>query len=512
MLTTSFVAILQSRLRMGRAVIGDVVGRAVSLGLVLLVVGLDLGFYPVLGAAAGGALATLAVTWSLTRGLAQVRPRAQPAVWRALLKSAVPLGLALAINALYFRADTLIISLYEPYDQVGLYTLAYRVLELALVVGTVFLNSTFPVLSEAVAHDPARARRAIESSAEVCVVLGAPLVAGGLVLAPQIIELAGGDDFKDAAEPLRILLAAGALAWINGVFGYALIARDRQASALWLNLSALAFNVGLNFLLIPRYGIVVAAIVTVASELLILVGSYSLMRRYFDFFPVPRTLVPALAAAAAMGGLLWLLDAAPLPVLVAFGGRGLRRPAVAAQPREPGAGHRPAPNLTPLRHSGAVKVGILVVAYNAAGTLAAVLDRIPPDFRSEVDRGRSSATTPARTPPTWSGSATSQTVRPAAHGHPPPAQPRLRRQPEGGLPLRDRARPRHRRAAARRRPVRPGVAARDRRAARARRGRRRVRLAHDEQGRRARGRHAALQVRRQPHPLDVRERRRSGSS
>jgi O-antigen/teichoic acid export membrane protein len=319
MLTSSFVAVFQSRLRMGRAVVGDVVGRAVSLGLVLLVVGLDLGFYAVLGAAAGGALATLVVTWWLTGGLARVRPRAEPAVWRTLLKAALPLGLALAINALYFRADTLIISLYEPYDEVGLYTLAYRVLELALVVGTVFLSTAFPVLSEAVASDEARARRTIEASTEVCVVLGVPLVAAGLVLAPQIIELAGGDEFAGAAEPLRILLAAGALAWVNGVFGYALIARDRQASALWLNLTALAFNVGLNFLLIPRYGIVAAAIITVASEVVILLGSYPLMRRYFGFFPLPRTLAPAVAAAAAMGGLLWLLDAAPLPVLVALG-------------------------------------------------------------------------------------------------------------------------------------------------------------------------------------------------
>jgi O-antigen/teichoic acid export membrane protein len=264
-------------------------------------------------------LATLVVTWAITRTLAPVRPRVEPAVWRTLLKAAVPLGLALAVNALYFRADTLIISLYEPYDQVGLYTLAYRILELALVVGTVFLSTTFPILSEAVARDAPRALRTIQASTEVCVVLGAPLIAGGLVLAPQIIELAGGEEFQDAATPLRILLAAGALAWVNGVFGYALIARDRQASALWLNLSALAFNVGLNFLLIPRYGIVVAAIVTVASELLILAGSYPLMRRYFDFFPIPRTLAPALFAAAAMGGLLWVLEDAPLPVLVALG-------------------------------------------------------------------------------------------------------------------------------------------------------------------------------------------------
>jgi O-antigen/teichoic acid export membrane protein len=319
MLTTTYVAILQSRLRMGRAVIGDVTGRAASLGLVLIVVGLDLGFYWVLAAAAGGALTTLAVTWSLTRRLARIRPRVDRAVWRTLLKAAVPLGLALAINALYFRADTLIISLYEPYSEVGLYTLAYRILELALVVGTVFLNTSFPVLSHAVAHDEPRALRVIQEQADLFVVLGAPLVAGGLVLAPQIIDIAGGSEFDGAAEPLRILLGAGALALINGVFGYALIAKERQASALWLNVTGLTFNVGLNFLLVPRYGIVAAAVVTVASELLILVGSYPLMRRHFDFFPAPRTLVPALVAAAAMGGVIWLLDDLPLPVLVVLG-------------------------------------------------------------------------------------------------------------------------------------------------------------------------------------------------
>jgi O-antigen/teichoic acid export membrane protein len=319
MLTTSLVAVLQSRLQMGRAAVGDVLGRAFALGLALLVVALDLGFYAVLGAAAGGALATLAVTWLLTRRLLRLRPRIEPAVWRALLATSIPLGLALAINEVYFRADTLIISLYEPYSQVGLYTLAYRILELLLVLGTVFLNTTFPVLSEAVAHDEPRARRGIQASTDVLVIMGAPLVAGGMVLAPQVIELAGGGSFADAATPLRILLAAGALAWVNGVFGFALIAKEKQLNALWLNIAALTFNVGLNFLLIPRYGIVAAAIVTVASEILILLGSYPLMRRHYGFFPSPRTLAPAAGAATAMGVVLWLLRGFPLPFLLPVG-------------------------------------------------------------------------------------------------------------------------------------------------------------------------------------------------
>jgi len=308
MLASSYVAVLQSRLRMGRAVVGDVVGRAMALGLTLLVAGLDLGFYAVMGAAAGGTLTTLLVTWGLTRRLVALRFRFEPAVWRRLLVTAFPLGLALAVNAVYFRADTLIISLYEPFGQVGLYTLSYRILELALVLGTIFLNTGFPALSAAVAHDEARARRAIQSSFDLLVILGVPLVAGGFVLAPDVVDLVAGPDFADAAEPLRILLVAGALAWVNGVFGFALIAKERQLSALWLNLSGLVFNIGLNFIFVPRYGIVAAAVITVASEVLILAGSYSLMRRNFDFFPVPRTLAPALAAAGAMAGLLWLLQ------------------------------------------------------------------------------------------------------------------------------------------------------------------------------------------------------------
>ncbi len=273
-----------------------------------------------------------------------MRFRVEPAVWRALLVSALPLGLALAINAVYFRADTLIISLYEPYAQVGLYTLAYRVLELTLVLGTILLNTTFPLLSEAVARDEPRARRMIELSTEVFVILGVPLIVGGLVLAPEVIELAGGEEFGGAAEPLRILLAAGALAWFNGVFGYALIAKERQASALWLNLSALVFNIGLNFLLVPRYGIVAAAVVTAglrAADPGRLLSAHEALLR----------LLPGAAHGARGGGgrrrhgrpSCGCSAAFRCPLLVPLGMRRLRGGAVGDQPGEPNRADRCAP-------------------------------------------------------------------------------------------------------------------------------------------------------------------------
>jgi O-antigen/teichoic acid export membrane protein len=319
MLTSSMVAVLQSRLRMGRAVIGEVTGRAVALGLAILVAALDLGFYAVMLAAGAGSLVVLLVTWALTRPVAAVRFHADRAVWRLLLVASLPLGLALGINELYFRADSLIISLFEPFEQVGQYTLAYRMLEFALALGSIFLTTVFPLLSEAVAHDEPRALRLIQSSTDALVLLGAPLVAGGLIVAPHLIELVSGADFADAATPLRILLFAGALSWVNGVFGFALVAKRRQLAALWLNVTALAFNVCLNLLLVPLYGIVAAAVVTVASELVIFAGSIRLMRRHFGFFPRLGTLLPATVAAGAMAAVLWPLREAPVFAVVALG-------------------------------------------------------------------------------------------------------------------------------------------------------------------------------------------------
>ena len=107
---------------------------------------------------------------------------------------------------------------------------------------------------------------------------------------------------------------------MNGVFGFALIAKERQTSALWLNVAALTFNVALNFLLVPRYGIQSAAAVGVASEVLILGGSYFLMRRWFGFFPGLGLLVPAAVTAAVVGGAMWLVRDASLFVLAPAGG------------------------------------------------------------------------------------------------------------------------------------------------------------------------------------------------
>jgi O-antigen/teichoic acid export membrane protein len=304
-LNSAITAVLQADLRMARAAVADVVGRLAAFAAVLVVVWLDLGFHAAVGAAGVGAAVTLVTTWLLVRKLAPVRMAASAEVWRPLLRTSLPVGLALALNEMYVRADTVIISIYRDFDEVGLYSLAYRVLELTTVLGAAFLTSIFPVIARRAREG--RLRESVQVAWDVFVIAGAALAACGAAVAPELIRVAGGPDFADAADPLRVLLVAGAIAFVNGVIGYTLIAVDRQRNALWLNATGLAVNVALNLVLVPAYGIVAAAVVTLFSELLVLAGSLWLARRHLGFVPGAGVVPAALVAAGATAGVLLVL-------------------------------------------------------------------------------------------------------------------------------------------------------------------------------------------------------------
>jgi O-antigen/teichoic acid export membrane protein len=319
LVNSALVAVLQARLRMDRAVVADVLGRAVSFAALVVVVTLDLGFYPVVATAAAGALVTLVVTWAIVRREARPRPRAEREVWRSLLVMALPVGAALAVSEVYFRLDTLLVSVFRPYDEVGLYSLSYRMVELIGILPAIVMTSVFPLLARYLQESRELAARAVDAAGDLFVAVGAPIAAGGLVVASDLVRLVGGDEFADAAGPLRLLLFAVALAFVSGLFGHALIAGGRQGSALRLGVAALVFNLVLNLALIPEFGIEAAAAVALASELLLVAGGLVLVRRDLGLTPRFRLLWRAPAAAAVMAGVLALVSDLPLGVLVVLG-------------------------------------------------------------------------------------------------------------------------------------------------------------------------------------------------
>jgi O-antigen/teichoic acid export membrane protein len=319
LLNSAFVAVLQSDLRAGRIAIADVAGRTAALAAVALVAALDLGFYAVVLAAGVGAAVTLALTSLLARAWLPARPQADRATMRRLLVAAAPLGLALALNEAYFRADALIISLSRPFEELGQYALAWRVGELTATLPAAFLVSVFPLLARYVAERDSRMGLALRTAGDVLIYMGTAIAAGGALVAPEIARALGGEQFEAAATPLRILLVAAAIGFVNGLYGHALIARNLQLAALWLNVLALALNVGLNIALVPAHGVEAAAWTALGCELVLLAGSGWLVRRHLGYLPSFVALARALPAAALMAAAVWPLREQPLWLSVPVG-------------------------------------------------------------------------------------------------------------------------------------------------------------------------------------------------
>jgi O-antigen/teichoic acid export membrane protein len=315
--SSSLATVFQARLQMGRAAIADVAGRLAAFAALVAVVAADLGFLAVVASTGVGAAVTLAVTVALVRGFVPVR--LLTGRWRELLVPAVPLGITLAVNEIYFRADTFILSLFRPFEEVGLYTLAYRIFELLALLPAIVMTSIFPLLSRYVPEQRDLAARVIDATADLFVAIAVPVAAGGLVLAPELVRLAAGDAFADAATPLRLLLCAAGAAWVSGLLGYALIADHRQREVLLLSLAALAANLALNLALVPSYGPDAAAAIALGCEAAILAGGWVLVRRHLGISPRMRLLWRALLAAAAMTALLLWLDDVTLALLIPAG-------------------------------------------------------------------------------------------------------------------------------------------------------------------------------------------------
>jgi O-antigen/teichoic acid export membrane protein len=316
---SAFVAVLQAELQGWRAARADVAGRAAAVAAVALVALLDLGFLPVVGAAGIGAAVSLGVTVRAVRPLLPGRPAPDRALARSLLGAALPLGLVLAVNEAYVRADAVIISLSRPYAELGHYGLAWRVAELTATAPAALLAALFPVLARYVAVGDARLREALQAAADALVLAGVALAVGGALVAPEIVVALGGEAFRAAAAPLRILLAAAAVGFLSGLLGQALIARDLQLRALWVSASALLLNVALNAALVPAHGIEAAAWIALGCEVLLLGGSAVLVRHAFGHLPDAGMLARAAPAAALMAAVVWPLRTGPLWVSVPAG-------------------------------------------------------------------------------------------------------------------------------------------------------------------------------------------------
>jgi len=189
--------------------------------------------------------------------------------WRQILILSASLGAIQIINLLYLKADTLLLSKMASARAVGLYGVAYNFTSFILVVPTLIATSVMPLLATSSGDRFALLLRRMEQSLAV---LGVVAVMTTVLFAPQAITILSGRHFLGAAPSLRLLALSCFFSYLCTALGYAAVACNRHHRMIFVSAVGLVLNVGLNLLLIPRFGINGAATATLISEFVALLG------------------------------------------------------------------------------------------------------------------------------------------------------------------------------------------------------------------------------------------------
>lgn len=177
-------------------------------------------------------------------------------------------GLPLAISSLsiviYTRIDQIMLGNYMGEHSVGLYSAAITLSQGWVFVPIALIMSMMPSVANAGSEEEQEER--IRQLYLVVLVLSVPVIAV-LSLFPQpIVTLMFGESYRQTATILA-LCSVTSLFSVMGTVSYRAIVLfgGYQFIAIKMPLAALA-NVVMNFILIPRYGIMGAAISTLITE------------------------------------------------------------------------------------------------------------------------------------------------------------------------------------------------------------------------------------------------------
>ena len=184
---------------------------------------------------------------------------------KSLLRDSWPLMFSCIVIMFYLRIDQIMLAELVGSEEVGVYSVAVRLAEAWFFVPTIIYWSLLPTLVEAKATSDALFHAKLQKYYNLMALLAYAIAVPVTLLAPWLVRTLFGAEFARAGAMLAVLM------WAN-LFTYLEIARSAYFNVMNWNrvyLATLALgaalNVLLNWLLIPRYGGLGAAIASCVS-------------------------------------------------------------------------------------------------------------------------------------------------------------------------------------------------------------------------------------------------------
>lgn len=233
---------------------------------------------------------------------------------RALLVSGLPFLAFGVLGVIYYRIDTVLLSLMTSPAVVGWYGAAYRLFDTLCFIPNIFtVVILYPVFARYSVTSPAGLKVAAEKTMNYLLFLAIPIATGLICAAPAIIGfLYHNAEFAQSVPTLQALAPGLIFLYANSVVFTILMSTHRERKVTVMAGVALVFNLTVNLLLIPRMQQIGAALATSATELLLLCLGVVFLPHEIVPWRSLRTASKAIVASVAMAGAIFAVDRSSL--------------------------------------------------------------------------------------------------------------------------------------------------------------------------------------------------------
>lgn len=266
------------------------------------------------------ALGNLLVIMTYTHRRIRLVARLSSRLWLTIIAGGLPFLTWSIVLQVYGYSDVLLLKLLAGDSQVGWYAAANRLASIPVFFPNIVVTALLPALARERDGASPNFRMLASRAIRGVTAISLPAAAGTVLLAPFLVSLLHYPSSFEQVGPLVAILGINMpLVAIDMVMGTVLIAVGKQKMWTVVGAVAMVLNPALNFWAIPfsqhRFGngAIGASIVTVATELLMLVGAmllrpHGVLSRH-DMFYIARSMlavavmVPAVRALAGQGTL-----------------------------------------------------------------------------------------------------------------------------------------------------------------------------------------------------------------
>jgi len=300
--------VFQKNLAMDKVAIGELVGKIVQVIIVIVAVKMKLSFNWVVSSILLNMIVNFGIMYFLAKKYIKLHLRFDFDYWKVFLKESAPMGIASIIIFVYYKMDTILLSVMKTNFDVGIYNAAYKVLDNIAFFPAMIAGLVMPIMAHSIFTDKKRFKDISNKTFKVFIILAVPLVIGTLFLSDGIIRVIGGAGFAQSASVLRILVFALALMFFGQFFNTILIIGNLQKRLMWISGFAAIINVSLNLILIPKFSYIAAAYTSVFTELIVVIVAATVVYKKLDYHPTYEKFFKIIIAGICMTVFLYIFQ------------------------------------------------------------------------------------------------------------------------------------------------------------------------------------------------------------